>query len=232
MLFLSHILSACSGKLNGSVFSRNRGGQYVKTWVSPDQTSTTEREAVWDAMAAIGPRWATITDAQRQAWSAYSIKHKRASRLGVTRPAGGFQEFTRANITPQQANNLLGNTFEWRDGPPTGAQTAPVRPPTCTLIDGNATLHIVCPSSTQYEDSDDAGLAIWIGTPSPATRLRFYGNWTLVACTANPHDNNTTDVDLTGPQMPASGQSFFIRTRYFDSKGRLAMRVTQRILAP
>lgn len=61
-------ITAISGKAGGSVFSRNRGGAYVKNFVKPSNTFSEFRQAVRSAFGALASTWRTLTDAQRNSF--------------------------------------------------------------------------------------------------------------------------------------------------------------------
>lgn len=64
------------GSLNGSVFSRNRGGAYVRTKVSPVQPITDSNGLSRQIFGAISQRWsATLTPAQRAGFDAFAATH-------------------------------------------------------------------------------------------------------------------------------------------------------------
>lgn len=64
------------GSLNGTTFSRNRGGSYVRTKVSPVQPVTEFNTFSRALFGAISQRWSTVlTDAQRAGWVSFAAVH-------------------------------------------------------------------------------------------------------------------------------------------------------------
>ena len=64
------------GSLNGTVFSRNRGGAYVRSKVSPLQPVSEFTAAIRQAFKATSQSWATqLTPVQRAAWIAFASVH-------------------------------------------------------------------------------------------------------------------------------------------------------------
>lgn len=64
------------GSLNGSTFSRNRGGAYIRAKVSPIQPVSLWSKAARQAFKANSQAWATsLTAAQRAAWIAFAAVH-------------------------------------------------------------------------------------------------------------------------------------------------------------
>lgn len=64
----SMIVSDMRNKLNGSVFSKNRAGSYVRNKVTPVNPQTSFQNAVRGALTAASQSWRTLTQSQRDAW--------------------------------------------------------------------------------------------------------------------------------------------------------------------
>jgi hypothetical protein len=62
------IVADIRNKLNGSVFSKNRYGSYVRTKVSPVNPQTTAQQAVRQRLGNNSSAWRGLTDAQRLSW--------------------------------------------------------------------------------------------------------------------------------------------------------------------
>lgn len=62
------MMTDARGKLGGQVFSKNRGGAYVRTKVTPTNPQTTFQTAVRTTFAAFSQAWSGLSDAVRQAW--------------------------------------------------------------------------------------------------------------------------------------------------------------------
>src|SRR5438094_3122359 len=64
------------GTLNGNVFSRNRGGAYVRTKVSPVQPVSAFSSLARSIFAALSQAWSTdLSDVERAAWEAFAAVH-------------------------------------------------------------------------------------------------------------------------------------------------------------
>lgn len=232
MLYLGTLITAASGRLNGSVFSRNRGGPYIRAWVQPDETPTTERQAVWDAMTAIAAQWPLLAADNRASWHPYSLTHPRPNRIGIARPVGGFQEFTRANFLPQQANNLLGSAFAWREHAPPDDTPQPSEA-IAFAVGGSGPawdLELNPPAGVGYSSDNQAGLSIYASDALSPNRHSWPGPYTLIACIQAPGSVGATTAPL--PPGGTSGQVHIIRARYFDETGRLTLQQRARVLIP
>lgn len=66
---LSAIVSEMRGKLNGSVFSKNRGGAYIRTKVTPVNPQTVAQGNVRATLTGLSQAWRNLTEAERTAWN-------------------------------------------------------------------------------------------------------------------------------------------------------------------
>ena len=62
------IVADIRNKLNGSVFSKNRYGSYVRTKVTPVNPQSTAQMAVRSNLSALSASWRALTEAQRKGW--------------------------------------------------------------------------------------------------------------------------------------------------------------------
>lgn len=75
-------ITAISGKAGGSVYSRNRGGEYVKNFVMPTNTFSEARQAVRAAFGAISSGWRELTQSQRNSWIEQAPNYLRTNAFG------------------------------------------------------------------------------------------------------------------------------------------------------
>lgn len=96
------------GSLNGTVFSRNRGGAYVRSKVSPVQPPSVNSSAVRAAFKANSQRWAQVlTDGQRAGWVAFAAVHPFVNVFGDSNTLSGIAMYGAVN----QRVQLCGGTF-------------------------------------------------------------------------------------------------------------------------
>jgi hypothetical protein len=62
------IVADIRNKLNGSVFSKNRYGGYVRTKVTPVNPQTASQQNVRNQLSTNSQAWRGLTEAQRQGW--------------------------------------------------------------------------------------------------------------------------------------------------------------------
>lgn len=64
----SALVSDARGKLNGSVASKNRYGQYLRNKITPVNPQTNHQMAVRGQFGALSSQWSSLTQKQRDSW--------------------------------------------------------------------------------------------------------------------------------------------------------------------
>jgi hypothetical protein len=83
LIKLGNAVQDARGTLNGSVFSRNKGGAYMRTKVSPVQPRTPAQLAVRANFSANAKLWSgAMSAAQRAAWVAYAVTYPYSNVFG------------------------------------------------------------------------------------------------------------------------------------------------------
>lgn len=86
------------GTLNGNVFSRNRGGAYVRTKVTPVQPLSEFADFAKQLFGTISQRWSSVlTDEQRSAWEAFAAVHPFVNIFGDSIILTGIAFYQAAN---------------------------------------------------------------------------------------------------------------------------------------
>jgi hypothetical protein len=84
------VISEARNKIALTVYSRNRGGPYIREKVTPSQTPTTPRVASKNLMTSTSHAWSqTLTEAQRQAWRSFASTIPLHDKLGNTHNLSG-----------------------------------------------------------------------------------------------------------------------------------------------
>lgn len=109
------------GSLNGTTFSRNKGGAYVRTKVSPVQPVSEFSSRARAIFADVSQRWAvTLTPSQRGAWVAFASTHTFVNVFGDAITLSGIAMF-------QAINRALGQIGKpYLDDPPVDFSTPSV----------------------------------------------------------------------------------------------------------
>ena len=198
------IVADIRNKLNGSVFSKNRYGSYVRTKVTPVNPQSTAQQNQRNQLATNAQAWRGLTEAQRQAWIAAASNFPFTDIFGDTKTLSGSALYVKLN------NNLVGAGQAAISDPP-----APVAIPalvlgTFTAAETGATV------SLAFTDTPvPAGFAIIVdATPNIGAGKSFVKNLfrritTLAAAATSPASLGTAFAAVHG--TPVAGQKIFVR---------------------
>jgi hypothetical protein len=95
---LSAVVSEMRGKLNGSVFSKNRGGAYVRNKVTPVNPQTTSQGNVRSKLTALSQGWRSLTETQRNAWNTAVSNFTGTDIFGDIKTPSGINLYTKINL--------------------------------------------------------------------------------------------------------------------------------------
>lgn len=87
-----------SGSIGGTIFSSNRGGDYMKNKVIPLNPATARQTLIRGLTAGFAQSWRGLTDAQRIAWNAATLNFPVTNNVGNTVILSGEQLYIRLNV--------------------------------------------------------------------------------------------------------------------------------------
>lgn len=96
-ILMTAIVADIRGKLNGTVFSKNKAGAYMRTKVTPNNPDTQAQKTVRNNFTANSQGWKGLTAAQRQAWNSAVQDFIGTDVFGSSKILSGFQLFCRLN---------------------------------------------------------------------------------------------------------------------------------------
>ena len=96
-ILMTAIVADIRNKLNGSVFSKNRYGAYVRTKVTPVNPQTAFQAAARNILGGNAQAWRGLTEAQRIAWTAATANYPIVDIFGNTKILSGSALFTLLN---------------------------------------------------------------------------------------------------------------------------------------
>lgn len=131
------LVVAGSGKINGFVASRNRGGAYFRTKVTPVNPQTTAQLAVRNRLGFLSQEWRGLTEAERAAWNGVVSSFSRTDVFGDLKNPTGFNLYQRLN------NNLLTVGQAAIDTPPVVDAVAVVGLTSITATAGTSLIAVV-----------------------------------------------------------------------------------------
>ena len=91
------LAAAVSGSIGGVVFSRNRGGAYVRNRSIPVDPNTQSQQNVRSILATQSASWADQTDAVRAAFANWAVQNPVINALGNSILLSGQQAFVQLN---------------------------------------------------------------------------------------------------------------------------------------
>lgn len=91
------MMTDASGKLGGQVFSKNRGGSYVRTKTSPLNPQSTAQMTIRGIFASISSGWSSLSEAARQSFNNSVADYARTDVFGDTRNPSGKNLYQRLN---------------------------------------------------------------------------------------------------------------------------------------
>lgn len=97
----SALVSAINGTVGGNVFSRNRGGNYVRKWAKGIASNTPGQQAARQNLSSISQFYRTLTQSERSDWKNAALEgfHQVKNRLGEVYTQSGYQYFMSMNMT-------------------------------------------------------------------------------------------------------------------------------------
>lgn len=94
---LSALVSGMSGKLNGSVFAKNRGGLYLRTKVTPVNPQSAAQVAARNLLTSFSQGWKALTVGQRTSWNGAVVNFQTTDIFGDLKKPSGLQLYIRLN---------------------------------------------------------------------------------------------------------------------------------------
>lgn len=146
----SALISEMRNKLNGSVFSRNRGGNYLRNKVTPINPSTTTQVAARNLLTSYAQAWRSLTAAQRDAWNAAVSTWATTDIFGDLKNPTGLQLYIRLNVNIANASG-----------------TALLLPPIPVGVSAVTVLSVI------VDDSANTSLVTFAPTPVPADHALY-----------------------------------------------------------
>lgn len=203
-------LAEARGKLAGTVFSKNRGGNYVRTKVTPVNPQTSSQVAVRNQLTAFAQNFRALTAAQIAAWNTAVSNFTSTDIFGDIKTPAGINLYNKLNINLALAG-----------------QAAIVNPPLPTGADACVIESLVSDVSSSLFTIDTDLAAVPAGhsliieaTPqlSPGksfVKSEFRVIEVLAAATAFPYLAGPTYIAKFG--VPIAGQKVFCRIKTINN---------------
>lgn len=104
------VVADMRGKLNGSVFSKNRGGAFVRTKVTPSNPQSSYQAAVRSILGGLAQGWRSLTQAQRDGWNSAVSNFTGTDIFGDIKTPSGINLYTKLNANLAEAGQAYIST--------------------------------------------------------------------------------------------------------------------------
>jgi len=91
------ILGPLRGVIGASVFSHNKGGDYVRLRQAPTNPQSVRQMQVRNVLSTLAVAWSELTDNQRTLWTEFAVERPRTDSLGNSYTLTGLQMFCAMN---------------------------------------------------------------------------------------------------------------------------------------
>ena len=92
----SALVADIRGKVGGNIFSRNRGGAYVRMFTAPVNPSTSKQAAIRGLFGTLMTEWRALSPANQKAWE--NAGYDFTNRVGDTITVSGVALYIKANM--------------------------------------------------------------------------------------------------------------------------------------
>lgn len=208
------ILGQLRGAISGTVFSRNKGGQYAKGKGVPTNGNTTRQQAMRGFLATLSAGWASLTSAQQTAWNGWADTHPREDALGQEYTMTGHQAYVGLN------SRLLDAAESAQTDPPTSGVPAAATGVVVTFTDGD-TISIAFSNTLGADEK----LAVWCSLPQVGSGDPNLAQARLVGYSA---DAQATPASMELPFFVQTGNSMNFFVGVLDEFGQLSVLVKDR----
>lgn len=219
MLYRSNLFAVASGSLDGTVFSHNSSGRYVRNRTIPTNPNTSRQSTIRTAFGNSAIAWGTfLTDDQRAAWEVYAKNVPSLNRIGDEIFPSGFNHFVRSS-TPRLQAGLL------PIGPGPTELTLEPRDPQFdfSVLHGPQFMTVNFDDSADWVSEDDAAMMVGMGIPRPPAHNFFGGPWRFAGVILGDSGTPPTSPQtLSTPYVIGADQKVWGRARITRADGRLS----------
>ena len=205
------MMTDASGKLGGQVFSKNRGGSYVRTKVTPTNPQSTAQMSIRGIFASISSRWSSLTEAQRSSFNGFVSAYARTDIFGDLRNPSGKSLFQRLN----QNLELSGQTQ-------IDVCTSPVEVPFADVVAASGVVSTSDLEVSYNGDLTGSKVVVW-ATPQMSQGTKFVKNQLrqlLVVAGADASEVDIYSAYVAKFGIPVAGANITIGVRVINANGQ------------
>lgn len=227
-LFKGSLIAEASGSVNGVVFSRNRGGAYIRNRSVPVNPTTDLQTRIRGIFGGSASNWKNLPSTVRNAWALYAEKTPLINRLGASRPIPALAMYQRC-ITPRVQAGLAIPA----DPPTTPGLPNPFAFSALGVTADEAEQEITINFTTGQAWASQVGAAALVYLSSgqspavnnPGSTFKYVGR--ILGASTAPTSPQTFSV--AGVQPIAAGLRYWARVVVTDAEGRLSQETVQEL---
>ena len=207
------------GSIGGTVFSRNRFGNYIRARITPVNPQSSRQSVVRSAVQFLAQRWSnTLTQLQRDGWEVYADNIVRVNKLGAQIKLTGFNHYIRSNVGRSQAFATI------IDVPPVILTLAPGDPAfVVTGSEATQLISVVFDDTLDWANQDNGHMLVFMSQPKTTGTNFIGGPWRFAgSIDGNSTTPPTSPVTFAVPFPIAENQALASRARISEEDGRLS----------
>lgn len=164
-----------SGSIAGTVYARNRFGNYARPRTKPVNPKSTRQVAIRTIMMYLAEQWreSPMSDVIRAAWQTYADSIAWTNRLGEQVTLTGANCFTQCNANRLMTGHPIKTAAPAALGLPAGDPLFDVQ----DLSEGTQDATVIFDDNFDWCSETDAYLALYMGKPVSASHNFFGGPW-------------------------------------------------------
>ena len=208
-------ISEIRGSQGGTVYSRNRHGQYTRQRSVPVNPNSPAQVTARGWFNLLATRWRDVlTQAQRDGWDLYAANTNWINGVGQVTHLTGMNHYIRSNVmrlaAAEPVTDAFPTTFGIPDQEELWSQAA------------DSTTQIITITYTFGTDTDDQQYLFWQGKPVDGSRLFFAGPWRRCGVVVGDSTTPPASPLNAGAQYPlGAGQKCFVYCRRIDPDARV-----------
>lgn len=203
LIKLTAIVDNISGKLNGTVFARNKGGHYMRSKSNPTNPQTFFQMSNRGAFGAIATAWRNLTQAQRSGWDGAAPDFPYQNRLGDTKILSGFNLFQKLNRNLILAGAPFSN--EMNSAPTPAAVTTPTFAFPNFGVDPDETGTLFEIDADVIQEPGSHVALLYVTPPMSAGISNFKNRLRLLHPQPVPAGSNSVSFNITQPYIERFG---------------------------
>jgi hypothetical protein len=197
-------LADIRGKLNGHVFSHNKGGNYVRNKVTPVNPRTSAQVAVRNRLGSLAQSFRGLTQAQIIAWNGAVNNFAKTNIFGDLHSPSGINLYQRLN------NNLLNIGVAQISDPPSSSAIPITTALSVTAAKGIPALSVVLSNAVPVGSKVKVLATAGISPGRTFVKSQFRQIAVLAAAQATPYNGLAAYTAVFGA-IPVAGQKLFIK---------------------